>query len=281
MTILRSFSTIIATVILATIIGNAQSGSGAIKHFEKYNVSFDYPADWKLTDSSTDEVQNFILATAGSAAQIAVIVQPDPGISCASEARSRSATSGLVDWVAVQIHAAVPVQSSLVPTSIGPRKVAAVELHGIRNNKPVTAYIGSLTLHNYFINVLYLKIDNDESGTAAWETVRTSLRITDPLPGQKGSKPPKSEGILNGKAISLFSPEYPMDARRQRASGTVVVEVEIDESGTVTLACAISGDPLLRAASVAAAKRSRFTPTKLSGKPVRIIGVIQYRFVAQ
>ena len=86
---------------------------------------------------------------------------------------------------------------------------------------------------------------------------------------------------MNGKAISLFHPEYPIDARRQRASGTVVVEVEIDESGIVTLACAISGDQLLRAASVTAAKRSRFTPTKLSGKPVRIIGVIQYRFVAQ
>jgi hypothetical protein len=35
----------------------------------------------------------------------------------------------------------------------------------------------------------------------------------------------------------------------------------------------------LSESSVAAAYSARFTPTKLSGKPVRVYGVIQYNFV--
>lgn len=280
MTTPRKFSTIIALTVLVTTMSNAQSGKGAITHFEKYNVSFDYPAAWKLTDSSTDDILYFTMATDTSAAQIAVIVQPDPGVSCASEARSRNVTRALVDSVATQIHTAVPVQSSLVLTSIGSKDVPAVELHGVLNSKPVTAFIGSLTLQHYFINVVYLKIDDDESGSPAWETVRTTMRIGEPVPGQKGSRP-ENGGVLNGKAIKLVHTGYPPAARYQRVGGTVVIGVEVDEAGMVTYACAISGHPLLQAACIDAAKQTRFKPTILSGKPVKVIGVIVYNFVAQ
>jgi periplasmic protein TonB len=37
--------------------------------------------------------------------------------------------------------------------------------------------------------------------------------------------------------------------------------------------------PLLRAAAVAAARGARFSPTKLSGQPVKVSGVITYNFV--
>lgn len=280
MTNLRNFSTIIAVAILTTIIASAQSGNDILKHFEKYNVSFDYLAAWKINDSSTDDVLYFTVATEGSAAQIVVIVQPDPGVSCASEARSKSVTTALIDQVAIQIHAPVPVQSSLVPISIGPTKVPAVELHGAMNNKPVTAQMGSLVMQHYFINLVYLKIDNDESGITAWETVRTTLKIGEPVPGQKGSRP-EWGGVLNGKAIKLVQTGYPQAARYRHVDGTVVVGVEVDEAGIVTLACAISGHPLLQSACIDAAKQTRFPPTKLSGKPVKVIGFLQYNFVTQ
>jgi hypothetical protein len=37
----------------------------------------------------------------------------------------------------------------------------------------------------------------------------------------------------------------------------------------------------LQAVAVAAARQARFSPTKLSGQPVKVTGVIQYNFVAQ
>jgi TonB family protein len=92
---------------------------------------------------------------------------------------------------------------------------------------------------------------------------------------------PISGGVLNGKAISLPKPPYPAIARAAHASGTVIVQVLIDEAGNVISAHAVSGHPLLQAASVAAARQAKFAPTKLSGQPVKVNGVIQYNFVAQ
>jgi protein TonB len=92
---------------------------------------------------------------------------------------------------------------------------------------------------------------------------------------------PISGGVLNGKAISLPKPAYPPIARAAHASGTVVVQVTIDENGNVIAAHAVSGHPLLQGAAVGAARQAKFSPTKLSGQPVKVTGVIQYNFVAQ
>ena len=88
--------------------------------------------------------------------------------------------------------------------------------------------------------------------------------------------------MLNGSAVYLAKPEYPMRARELRLAGTVVIHVEIDEQGKVISAKDVcQGLPYLGESSVRAALQSRFTPTKLSGVPVRVKGVIQYNFVYQ
>ncbi|HKP71114.1 MAG TPA: energy transducer TonB [Pyrinomonadaceae bacterium] len=109
-------------------------------------------------------------------------------------------------------------------------------------------------------------------------------------------------GILNGKAVSLPKPPYPEDAKADRVEGAVYVEVEIDEAGNVVSAVADSqprmvknkvagsdeiverelppADPRLRIVSEAAALQARFSPTRLSGVPVRVTGTIVYNFVA-
>jgi TonB family protein len=101
-----------------------------------------------------------------------------------------------------------------------------------------------------------------------------------PYPSPKASAPRTiSAGVLNGKAISLPKPPYPPAARAVRASGSVSVQVLIDESGRVISATAVSGHPLLQAAAVAAARQARFSPTMLSGQSVKVSGVITYNFV--
>lgn len=87
-----------------------------------------------------------------------------------------------------------------------------------------------------------------------------------------------SGGVLNGKATSLPLPEMPAVARAANASGTVTVEVLIDEGGNVVAAKAVAGHPLLQAAAVTAARQAKFTPTRLSGQPVRVQGVVIYNF---
>jgi TonB family protein len=88
-------------------------------------------------------------------------------------------------------------------------------------------------------------------------------------------------GVLNGKAISKPQPGYPMAAKQQRVSGTVLVQILVDESGRVVSAEAVCGHPLLAKEAVEAARGARFTPTLLSGMPVKVSGVITYNFVLQ
>jgi protein TonB len=122
-------------------------------------------------------------------------------------------------------------------------------------------------------------------GAGAVVSGPTKVAIADePPPPEAKPTPPRapiSGGVLNGKAISLPKPAYPPIARAAHASGTVVVQVLIDENGNVVSAHAVSGHPLLQAVAVGAARQARFSPTKLSGQPVKVTGVIQYNFVAQ
>jgi tetratricopeptide (TPR) repeat protein len=89
-----------------------------------------------------------------------------------------------------------------------------------------------------------------------------------------------SAGIINGKAITLVTPPFPAEARGKQ-SGKVTVRVLIDENGNVLRACAVEGPSLLMKGSESAAYRSKFTPTKLEGMPVKVNGVIIYNFVSQ
>ncbi|HEX8843568.1 MAG TPA: energy transducer TonB [Pyrinomonadaceae bacterium] len=102
-----------------------------------------------------------------------------------------------------------------------------------------------------------------------------------PAPTPAKIRAPISGGVLNGKAISLPKPPYPAIAKAARASGTVMVQVTIDESGKVISARAVSGHPLLQQAAVQAAYQARFTPTQLSGEPVKVTGIVTYNFVVQ
>jgi protein TonB len=105
----------------------------------------------------------------------------------------------------------------------------------------------------------------------------------EPEPTPKVEKPqgpvrlPSS--VISGKAISKPAPAYPQLAIMSRASGTVAVQILIDERGRVISAQATSGHPLLLQAAVQAARRAQFSPTLLSNQPVKVSGVIYYNFV--
>jgi TonB family protein len=99
-----------------------------------------------------------------------------------------------------------------------------------------------------------------------------------PVPEPKPVLKPVSSGVLNGTALSLPAPAYPENARRMRVSGLVSISVIVDETGKVISAEAVSGPVTLRDAALQAASRARFSPTMLSGQPVKVSGVINYKF---
>jgi hypothetical protein len=86
---------------------------------------------------------------------------------------------------------------------------------------------------------------------------------------------PIQGGVLNGKAIYLPLPDVPPGD----ATGTVMVQVLVDEQGSVVAARAVSGPAQLQPSAVAAARLARFTATMLMGEPVKVSGTLVYNFV--
>jgi protein TonB len=160
----------------------------------------------------------------------------------------------------------------LVPKEIGKK---ASEIPPVRNN--VVTMIGSGNS-----NAVAPIAPGSGTGQIISGPQKVDIKDEPPPPPPKPTPhAPVSGGVLNGKAIHLVQPPYPPIARSAHASGQVVVQVLIDENGNVVAAHATSGHPLLAAAAVNAARSSKFTPTKLSGQPVKVNGVIIYNFVAQ
>ena len=90
-----------------------------------------------------------------------------------------------------------------------------------------------------------------------------------------------TNALLCGKAISLPKPSYPAEASAQKVSGVVSINVVVDEKGRIIWARAASGHPLLQDAATRAACRARFSPIRISGRPVTAAGIITYNFVSQ
>lgn len=123
------------------------------------------------------------------------------------------------------------------------------------------------------------------TGIAVSETTVAVVKEEEPPPTPVKTPTPapkkpvtQSMGVLNGKATSLPKPNYPAAAKAVRAAGQVSVQILIDENGNVVSASAVSGHPLLQASAEAAARNARFSPTLLSGQPIKIKGVIIYNF---
>jgi TonB family protein len=91
----------------------------------------------------------------------------------------------------------------------------------------------------------------------------------------------KGDALACGKAVSLPKPPYPKEAKAAKATGTIRVQVVIDEEGRMIWAKAVSGPSLLQEVSVKAACRARFLPIKISGRAVKAEGIITYNFLAE
>ena len=124
-------------------------------------------------------------------------------------------------------------------------------------------------------------VDNNKTPTKPITDDSDEVAIVKkPDPTPKPVPKTVSGGVVNSKATNLVKPSYPPAARAVKASGAVNVQVTISESGSVISASAVSGHPLLRGAAESAARSSKFSPTLLSGQPVKVTGVIVYNFVA-
>lgn len=119
---------------------------------------------------------------------------------------------------------------------------------------------------------------SSSSDTNAVNNAATPVEInSDPIGGGEhtGDSRTVPGGLLNAEAVDMPKPSYPPLARAVRASGKVVVNIEVDTKGSVVKADAVSGHPLLKAAAEAAARQAKFKP-----RSAPLSGSLEYEFTA-
>lgn len=94
-----------------------------------------------------------------------------------------------------------------------------------------------------------------------------------------GFKPIKVGGnILQPRLIKRADPVYPALAKDARVSGTVIIQVTVDEEGLVKDIETVQWNPFLNEAAEEAVKQWVYTPTLLNGEPVPVIAMVTVSF---
>ena len=90
----------------------------------------------------------------------------------------------------------------------------------------------------------------------------------------------------NGKPVPLpklvkqVNPKYPEEAKKEKVSGEVVLEIKIDKTGKVSDAKVLkAADDRLAKAAVEAVRQWEYEPVTISpGKPVKVIATVTISF---
>lgn len=96
--------------------------------------------------------------------------------------------------------------------------------------------------------------------------------------------PPPPPAFMNlgmlaiSSATKMVTPVYSVIAKRSNVEGKVIVDVEMDETGQVVSAKAVSGHQMLRSSAEEAARRSQFKPAMYNNRPIKAKGQIVYSF---
>lgn len=86
-------------------------------------------------------------------------------------------------------------------------------------------------------------------------------------------------GVLNSKALELPKPEYPAEAKAANVTGTIKADIVIEEgTGNIIWARLRDGHLLLQEAVSKVVCKARFAPLRYTGPPIRISGILEYKF---
>lgn len=274
-----------ALLILVILLAVPSAPQGGVGHYSKDGLAFDHPAGWTLGDTSNAELQR-VLLTRGSATNIIMVFAQRQLITTAAQlnASRASVTMPYVENIAHKLGLTNPPPPDEAQcVAVGERYAVGFRMNGYLEGEPTRAEVYTIVLGQRLLHLVNIRADKDEAaGAVAWKTLLDTLKVEPPAqPSPEADKIAQivAGGVLNGKAIKKPQPKYPFEAKSVRAQGTVVVQIVVDEDGNVASAQAVSGHQLLRGAGEEAARKAKFEPTTLCGKPVKVSGVITYNFV--
>jgi hypothetical protein len=273
------------SILILTTGAFGQGPENTLKTFDKDGLKFSYPDNWTLTDKSTPSTQNLQLTKPDSVGLIAMISPRESVTTWQNYARS------LIESEAK--YASSVRQNLIGPMSLAPdeevscldlngRTVSGKSFIGTFQGRSSTGKFYSFILGRRQLTLLYLRAERDrQQMDAVWNTALKSLSLDsenrDAL-GEAANWPELATGDIMDKAIKLDMPGISSaDLMSGRIPGVIRVEVVVDESGKVIEADTLQTFNLTLQGRVrSAARRSKFHPTVICGRPVKVAGYILY-----
>lgn len=240
--------------------------------------SFDYPADWRLIDKSTENSQQFNLMPQNGNVLIMLISFPNRVSTYDDFNRIRTeSTQSIADRIYSRFNKTGNARKESVCTIIGNNDIPGDRIMGAYNEDPSTADMFHFAMNEKFFSLIYLRDDKESSKSdSVWNNIIKSFNVKD-------FKTDKfnliidigNDEVLNWRATKLVRPLFPF---KNKGSGSVKVRIVIDEKGKVISAKGISGAWVYFSYAENAAEDSKFEPALICGKPGKISGVLTYTF---
>jgi hypothetical protein len=162
----------------------AQVQSKQPTRFSENGLVFDYPADMKLEDMSTDGGQQLVLVQGNGGAQIMIISRYDK----ISEGQLATARREVADAFATKMSDELKkldpkLTSEPAQIAVGGGQATGVRLRAVLNNEPGRAEIYSLLLGKRLVLVTFIGSDKELATAAdAWSIIRGTLKTDETAP---------------------------------------------------------------------------------------------------
>jgi hypothetical protein len=178
-------------IALVAAIGLAQDPN--VKHFEKDGLSFDYPADWQISDQSTGQMQYVQIARDGYA-EIRIrtprewLKTPDK-----EAAAKKLIQDQYVDTFASQIQqAGMSPKRSTAATQISGADAQGARVRAVMDGEPggMDSYFNVVSDRLVQMSIIGSEKEIAKSA-AVWDMIRNSLKVEPPQP--KASPSPKGK----------------------------------------------------------------------------------------
>lgn len=240
--------------------------------------SFKYPFDWKVSDRSRESVEQYNLVPNKGNALIMVMAYPTKVSTYeVFEILKIGNSYPLVDKMLQGFGNSIKRDICI---DISDVTVPGFSVSGLHNQKPSKGDVFIFAVKEKYFQLVYMRNDEDSAKMdAAWKTLIESFKVE----GKEANSSSllidfKNDSVLNGKAVKLPSPMFPSGVNNV-APTEVNVRVTIDENGDVIAAKALTGDYRFHPLTIEAAKRAKFLPSLICGKPAKVTGIITYKFI--
>lgn len=172
---------IIIGIALSLLIGVALAQDPNVKHYDKDGLSFDYPANWQLSDQSTGQMQ-FVELTRGDI--VLRVRSPREWLKTPEkEAHAKKLFQDqYVDGFASQFEQqGMSPKRSAVTTTIAGANADGTRLRVVMDRQPGGLDSYYLVLSDRMVNLSILGSESDIAKSApAWDMIRNSLKIASP-----------------------------------------------------------------------------------------------------